>query len=179
MEDINQNISVQPEPPPVSKKKNRSGCISKLAKLTLILFIVWWFNNCTLKTTKAEIKSDKIKNEIKIAVLSDLHASDYPFSISNERIVKRINKINPDVVCVLGDMHSSNASEDEKQISMNLMTDIIKDGFKLYFVLGEHDDRHNEYVSKMEKNGINVLDQESETIKIKDTEITFYGISNA
>ena len=88
MEDINQNISVQPEPPPVSKKKNRSGCISKLAKLTLILFIVWWFNNCTLKTTKAEIKSDKIKNEIKIAVLSDLHASDYPFSISNERIVK-------------------------------------------------------------------------------------------
>ncbi len=49
-------------------------------------------------------------------------------------------------------MHSSNASEDEKQISMNLMTDIIKDGFKLYFVLfGEHDDRHNEYVSKMEK----------------------------
>ena len=31
----------------------------------------------------------------------------------------------------------------------------------------------------MEKNGIDVLDQESKTIKIKDSEVTFYGISNA
>ncbi len=169
-----------PQPAPEAhKKKSRSGCISRLAKIILILFVVWWFNNCTIKITKEEITSDKVKNEIKIAVLSDQHASDKPFTISNERIIDKVNKINPDVVCVLGDMHSSNASENDKQISMNLMKDIVNSGYKLYFVLGEHDDRHNSYVSKMEKNGIDVLDQESETIKIKDSEVTFYGISNA
>lgn len=159
--------------------RKKSGCVSRFIKVTLVIFAVWWFNNCTLKITKAEIKSNKVNNEIKIAVLSDQHASDKPFSISNKRIIDKIKKINPDVVCVLGDMHSSNADDSEKQISMNLMTDIISEGYKLYFVLGEHDDRRNIYVSEMEQNGINVLDQESETIKIKDTEVTFYGISNA
>ena len=144
-----------PQPAPEAhKKKSRSGCISRLAKIILILFVVWWFNNCTIKITKEEITSDKVKNEIKIAVLSDQHASDKPFAISNERIIDKVNKINPDVVCVLGDMHSSNASENDKQISMNLMSDIVSSGYKLYFVLGEHDDRHNSYVSNMEKNGI-------------------------
>lgn len=159
--------------------RKKSGCVSRFIKVTLVIFAVWWFNNCTLKITKAEIKSNKVNNEIKIAVLSDQHASDKPFSISNKRIIDKIKKINPDVVCVLGDMHSSNADDSEKQISMNLMTDIISEGYKLYFVLGEHDDRRNIYVSEMEQNGINVLDQESEAIKIKDTEVTFYGISNA
>lgn len=177
-EEITQSTPPSEESQTFSKRK-KSGCISKLIKITLVIFAVWWFNNCTLKITKAEIKSNKINNEIKIAVLSDQHASNKPFSISNKRITDKIKKINPDVVCVLGDMHSSNADDSEKQISMNLMTDIISEGYRLYFVLGEHDDRRNIYVSEMERNGINVLDQESETIKIKDTEITFYGISNA
>lgn len=177
-EEIMQNTPT-PEANQTFTKRKKGGCISRLVKITLIIFIVWWFNNCTLKITKTEIKSDKVNNEIKITVLSDQHASDKPFSISNDRIIDKIKKINPDVVCVLGDMHSSNASDKEKQISMDLMTDIISEGYRLYFVLGEHDDRRNVYVSEMEQNGINVLDQESETIKIKDTEVTFYGISNA
>ncbi|MGN1480298.1 MAG: hypothetical protein ACI4WO_00110, partial [Porcipelethomonas sp.] len=125
------NERIQNEPdvtvrPPVKKKrKSKSGCASRLAKLILIVFIIWWFNNCTLKTTKAELKSDKVNNEIKIAVLSDQHASDKPFAISNKRIINKIKKMNPDVVCVLGDMHSSDATDTEKQISMDLMTDII------------------------------------------------------
>ena len=76
-------------------------------------------------------------------------------------------------------MHSSNADETEKQISMDLMTGIIDEGYKLYFVLGEHDDRTNAYVDKMEKNKIHVLDGEAEKITIGDTDLTFYGISNA
>ena len=167
------------QPPGKRNKKNKSGCFSNIAKLILIFFAVWWFNNCTLKITTEEITSDKVHNKIKIAVLSDQHASEKPFAISNKRIINKIKKMNPDVVCVLGDMHSSDADDTEKQISMDLMTDIMSEGYRLYFVLGEHDDRRNIYVSQMERNGINVLDQESETVKIKDTNITFYGISNA
>lgn len=181
MGETNHGISPPPENTTEvkKKKKRRSGCIPRAAKLFLVLFAVWWFNNFTLKITSEQITSPKVKNDIKIAVLSDQHATDNLFAIKNKTIIKKIRKIDPDVVCVLGDMHSSNASDNDKQISMDLMTGIISEGYKLYFVLGEHDDRRNSYVSKMEENGINVLDQESETIKIKDTDITFYGISNA
>ncbi|MGN0614011.1 MAG: metallophosphoesterase [Porcipelethomonas sp.] len=168
-----------PPPAPRRKRRRRKSCLFRLARLFLILFAVWWANNYLLFVTSEEVSSPKVKNEIKLAVLSDQHASTNIFAISNKRIINKVKKIDPDVVCVLGDMHSSDASDEEKQISMDLMTGIIDEGYKLFFVLGEHDDRTNKYVSMMEKNGIDVLDQESEKLTIKDTEITFYGISNA
>lgn len=160
-------------------KKRKSGCLRQLILFTAAVFIIWWANNFLLFETKENITSSKVKNEIKIAVISDLHASTSIFAISNNTIIKKIKKYDPDIVCVLGDMHSTNATDEEKQISLDLMTEIIDEGYKLFFVLGEHDDRTNRYVSIMEANGIDVLDQESEKIKVKDTEITFYGISNA
>ncbi len=165
--------------PTRKKKKNRSTGFSRLAKFLLVVIVIWWFNNLTLKTTKETITSDKVNNEIKIAVISDYHAYDGAFAIKSSTITKKIRKINPDIVCVLGDMHSNNATVVEKQISMELMTDIIADGYDLYFVLGEHDDRTNAYVAKMRKNKIKVLDKQSETIEIGDSKLTLYGISNA
>ncbi|MBE6846061.1 MAG: hypothetical protein E7508_10270 [Ruminococcus sp.] len=164
------------EKKPAKKKKKRAG---KILIYAALIFIIWWANNYLLFITSEQISSSKINNEIKLAVISDQHASTGFFAISNEAIIKKINKIEPDVVCVLGDMHSNDATPEEKDISLNLMTDIIAEGYKMYFVLGEHDDRTNEYVSRMEEKGVNVLDQRSETIKIKDTQVTFYGISNA
>ncbi len=176
MEQIDINV---PQPPAENKPPKKKSCLGRILVFVAALFIVWWANNYLLFITDTEITSDKVSNEIKLAVISDQHASTGFFDISNEAVMKKINKINPDVVCVLGDMHSTDASDEEKNISLNLMKDILAEGYQLYFVLGEHDDRTNEYVSKMEANGINVLDQKSETIKIKDTEVTFYGISNA
>ena len=174
MEENNTNA---PNPP--APKKRKKSKLWLLIKIFLVIFIIWWANNYLLFITKETITSPKVNNEIKLAVISDLHATTDLFSISNDTILKKIDKITPDVVCVLGDMHSNYATDSEKNISLNLMISIIQKGYKLYFVLGEHDDRTNSYVSMMESKGINVLDQESETIKIKDTDITFYGISNA
>lgn len=176
MENNNAQDVTTSAPKPVKKK---SSCLRRIIILSAIIFIFWWANNFLLFTKSVEIKSEKVNNDIKIAVLSDQHASTSIFAISNETIINKIKKMDPDVVCVLGDMHTTDAPDEEKKISMDLMTGIINEGYKLFFVLGEHDDRTNQYVSKMEENGIDVLDQESEKIKIKDTEITFYGISNA
>ncbi len=162
-----------------NQKKPKKSCMGRLIVISAILFIVWWANNYMLIINEEEITSKKINNEIKLAVLSDQHASDDMFAISNKSIMKKLEKIDPDVVCVLGDMHSNDATQKEKDISLNLMTDIVDEGYRMFFVLGEHDDRTNEYVSMMESKGINVLDQRSEKVTIKDTEITFYGISNA
>ena len=166
-------------PPQSSPPKRKTPFFSRFALFILITFIVWWFNNCTIKTVEETIYSDKIKNNIDIAVVSDFHAVDAPFAITAKSVLDEIDDAKPDLVCVLGDMHSLNASEKEKNISLNLMKDILKLGYPLYFVLGEHDDRTNEYVAKMEANGINVLDGEKEIVKIKDSELSLYGISNA
>lgn len=177
IQQMSQEQAVQEDVP--KKKKNKSSCFSRMAKLLLILIFVWWFNNCTIKITKENIFSSKVKNEIKISVISDYHASEKPFSLKNKYVLKKINETNPDIVCVLGDMHSNNATESEKEKSLSLMSDIIKEGYRLYFVLGEHDDRTNSYIAKMEEKGITVLNNEKKSITIGKTAVNLYGISNA
>ena len=81
-------------------KKKKGSCISRMAKVILILFFIWWFNNYTLKINEKHISSDKVNNDVKLAVLSDLHAYDGIFSIDNKTIVKKIKRIDPDA-CLL------------------------------------------------------------------------------
>ena len=159
--------------------KKGHSCLLRLVELLALIFIIWWANNYLLFSTKEEIRSSRISNDIKLSVISDQHASASIFSISNERIIKKIKDFSPDAVCVLGDMHSSDATDKEKDISMRLMKGLVAEGYKVFFVLGEHDDRSSAYIQKMENNGIDVLDQRSERVKIGKTDVTFYGISNA
>ena len=166
-------------PKPSQPQKKSGGCLLRVIEILAVLFLIWWADNFLLFSTKEEIKSSKVKNDIKISVISDFHASNSAFAISNERVIHKIKDFSPDVVCVLGDMHSSDATDTEKDISMRLMKGLVAEGYKVFFVLGEHDDRSSYYINKMEKNGIDVLDQRSERIKIGETDVTFYGISNA
>ncbi len=163
------------ESPP--QKKRKSGLLGRLAKIILVLVFIWWFNNFTIKINKCKITSDKVETKVRIAVISDLHASK--MSVNNSSVLKKIKKADPDFVCVLGDMHSNGANEEEKTQSLELMTDIEDSGYEVYFVLGEHDDRTTKYVDKMEAQGIDVLDYETADIEVGDTKVRLYGISNA
>ena len=171
--------SAEAKPSSPAPKKKGSGCLIRLIELLALMFVIWWADNYLLFRTEETIKSPKVKNDIKISVISDLHASDSIFAISNERIIKKIKSFSPDAVCVLGDMHSSDADDKEKDISLRLMKGLVAEGYKVFFVLGEHDDRSTAYINKMVKNGIDVLDKRSERVKIGKTDVTFYGISNA
>lgn len=51
---------------------------------------------------KYEIKSYKIKSNVKIVMLSDVHEST--FGKNNQKIFEKIASINPDVICLCGDI---------------------------------------------------------------------------
>ena len=59
-----------------------------LLVIILICLFIWWFNTFTIKTTVTEIVSDKIKNEIKIVQISDLHGST--FGKDNNKLIRKI-----------------------------------------------------------------------------------------
>ena len=40
-------------------KKKKGSCISRMAKVILILFFIWWFNNYTLKINEKHISYRK------------------------------------------------------------------------------------------------------------------------
>ncbi len=157
------------------KKKSNKFRRRRICFVLLMIVFVWWFNNYTLKVTRVTIHSDKIRSSVRIAVISDLHATHH--GISNRRIEKKIRKADPDMVMVLGDMYTSESPWDRKQIAVDLVNDMVEKGYPVYFVSGEHD--HDEdYIDAIAKTGAHVMNYEHEVTEINGNKIQIMGIDN-
>ena len=145
-----------------AKKKARSH---RFWFWVAVLFFVWWFNNYTLKTTKVQLTSDKLVSPIRIAVISDQHASKY--GISNDSIFRKIDKAKPDMVAVLGDMYSRGSEWELVSKPVELIQELTDSGYPVYFVTGDHDYYGESVISKryieaVKNTGAHVLDYKCE-----------------
>lgn len=159
------------------KSKRRSRFKYRLSwRFWLILIVlVFIFNNYTLKVTKETITSDKVSNDIKMAVISDYHA--FYVGVPNVAVYTALKLENPDAVFFMGDMYSNGSSETLVNKAIDFMSHIANMGYPCYFVNGEHDN-DLDYFQSLEDNGINVLHYETDTIQVEDTTINIYGIDN-
>lgn len=162
------------------KRKNIRQKKKKHILRNLIIFILatvsfWYFNNLTLKNTNVIIYSDKIKSNIKIVALSDLHYDR--ISVSAEKITKKIIKQNPDLIFVLGDMYSKDSTDDDIKKTSDFIISLA-DICTVYFVPGEHDNDEN-YLKTLKNNDINVMDYKCQKIWVDGNQLEIYGIDNA
>ena len=159
------------------KKKSSKGKFRRrrLTFVLLMILLIWWFNNYTLRITEVTIHSGKVKSGVRIAVISDLHATHH--GISNRRIEKKIRKADPDIVMMIGDMYTSGSSWDRKQIPVDLAADLVDEGYPVYVVSGEHD-YDDDYLSAISDTGAHVMNYKSETITINGNKLQIMGIDN-
>ncbi len=155
------------------KRQRHRGAYIKYCIVILILIFV--YNNYTLKVTKQEVTSSKVNDTIKIAVISDYHSSYV--QVPNIVTYNAIANENPDMVFFLGDMYTNGSSDKLIQQSIDFMGHIYDMGYLCYFVSGEHDN-DEDYFQALEDVGVNVLHYETDTVTIKGTTITLYGIDN-
>ncbi|MDE6035697.1 MAG: metallophosphoesterase [Ruminococcus sp.] len=154
-----------------SKRKKKR----RLFKFIVFLIIVWWYNNYTLKTNHVEITSGKIKNPVRIAIISDTHSTKH--GISNNAILRRVRKANPDMVLILGDMYTCDSPADIMRIPVDLTSDIISAGYPVYFVTGEHDTDQS-YIDAMVNTGAKPMNYATEITEINGNKIQLFGIDN-
>ncbi len=147
----------------------------RFCAVILILFLVWWFNNYTLKINHVELVSGKITNPLRIAVISDCHFTKH--GISAKKILNKVEKSKPDIVFMLGDMYTRNSSWDIIEIAIELTQSIIDDGYPVYFVTGDHD-TDEEYIKAIAETGANVMNYNSEKISVNGNNIQIFGIDN-
>lgn len=95
---------------------------------------------------KNVIVSNKVKNKIKVVLLSDIHFSKY-FVIDNLELIKNsVKKLEPDYICIAGDtIDEVSVIYDTKTINIlnNFLTDLAKIS-KVFISLGNHDIRDNQ-----------------------------------
>lgn len=158
------------------KKVSKAGKrFRRFCAVIILLICVWWFNNYTLKTTHVELTSGKLTSPVRIAVISDTHSTRH--GISNETILRRVKKSEPDIVLILGDMYTHNSPADIIQIPIDLTADIVAEGYPVYFVTGDHDTDQS-YIDSMVQTGAKLMNYSSEVINVNGNNIQLIGIDN-
>ena len=120
------------------------------------------------------IESDKIKEEQTLVVLADLHNKKY--GSNNEKLVKAIEKVNPDMVLAAGDILT--AKQGKSFEAAAAFMEAVSSKFPVYYGLGNHEyrmkiypedykDAFDRYINRLKKAGIIVLDNEKIEIRIQ------------
>lgn len=138
------------------------GCV-----LSLIL------STFALKTTEYTIKNEKIDEDIRIVVLSDLH--DSTFGKDNKRLIEKVRKEKPDLILTVGDM-LSNTTKDYSHLPR--LYKALGEIAPVYCSFGNHETSHPETdrISEILRENATLLRNEYTEINVKGCEIRIGGL---
>lgn len=131
-----------------------------------------------LSVERTVVKSSKIGKNLRLVFLSDLHS--HCFGADNERLLKTIDHVNPDVVLVGGDMMVVKKTADTS-VSLRLMEKLTS-RYPVFYGNGNHEnrmdrerfvygDQYDTYENSLKKLGVIVLSDRTELYR-KDIAIT-------
>ena len=145
----------------------------KIILLFCFLFIVLGFSalHLNLKTVYYKVSSPKIKEPLRILFLSDLHSSQ--FGESQKELLKCIEKQNPDIILLGGDIADDIRPHDNTKIVLQS----IGKKYPCFYVTGNHEfwSGEIEIIKEMFlENNIKILEGKAEAI----SSITICGVDD-
>ena len=115
--------------------------------MSVLLTVVWYYNNFTIQTVETDLLSQKVEEEIRIVLVSDIHLSFYT---DCDKITQMIKESTPDIIFLLGDMYSRNNTQKIDQVIE--FTKNLSEIAMVYAVTGDHD-YDKEYKQKLNNLG--------------------------
>ena len=101
------------------RKEKRHHGIRNFIIYCLILVAIWYAGTFTLKTTEVTVESSKLKDDLTIVQLTDLHGSS--FGQGNSRLIERVKDAKPDFIVITGDMYSSGDEKGKQTAILSLI----------------------------------------------------------
>ncbi|MPM11632.1 hypothetical protein SDC9_57980 [bioreactor metagenome] len=146
-----------------------------LAVLTGLFLMVDLFGKSRFIVQNYVIEDERITDDIRIVVVSDLHSALYGANQSD--IIKAIAQADPAAVLLDGDIFHHNGSNKNAVTLLNALAD----RFQCYFILGNHEYQTKQIDSvkeQIEEAGIRILDGDSVAITAGNTTVLLYGIDD-
>ena len=128
-----------------------------------------------LKIVNYNVKSEKISNEIKLALITDLHCCLYGENQSG--LLSEIEEVNPDAVLLGGDIFDDVYVNDNS----NILVESLVDKYKVFYVSGNHEWWGNEMYKifdYLENVGVTVLRGDKEVLEINGNKIAICGVDD-
>jgi len=145
-----------------------------------ILALSSWFlyrENNQIDTTAVTIQSEKLPaafNDYTILQIADLHGKS--FGSRQKVLLKKVNKLQPDVILMTGDLIDSRRNGEEEAL---LLMKQLTPGYPVYFVTGNHEVRLNlTILPKLERLGVTVLRNTSVPLERDGQFIELLGIDD-
>ena len=148
--------------------------------IIILGILLIYLDNRLLTVSKYRIHSYKIPKEfngLKIVQLSDFHSHTFLGS-GNYRVVEKINKEQPDIIVMTGDMVNK---YDKKFNKFLELAEELSKSYKIYYIQGNHEQRLKKHdlgliLNRLDKLGIKVLKDEKTKLERSGGAINIYGI---
>ncbi|WP_100408119.1 metallophosphoesterase [Bacillus solitudinis] len=161
----------------LKNKKSRRYIYFIVGFILLIYFI--HFQNNSIETTEYTFNSTKIPNSFegyKIVQLSDLHSKS--FGNNQSQLVKRVEKVNPDLIVFTGDLVDSKRYEEKNSL---LLMERLVEIAPVYFVTGNHEwwsGKFDRLEVKLNNIGVHVMRNSVEEIDKGGEKFQIIGIDD-
>jgi predicted MPP superfamily phosphohydrolase len=156
-------------------KKFKKHKVRNIIILSLILAFIITAFDMRLKVSCFNIESDKIDSPVRFAVVTDLHSCYY--GENQKTLINAIEKENPDVVLLVGDILDDTKSDKNAEIFINN----ISDKYPCYYVSGNHEARSgklDDFKTFLVQHNVTVLTNEVSRITINGQTIQIAGIDD-
>lgn len=130
------------------------------------------YHNAIVK--RYSFRTDKINDDIKIVVLSDLHNTMY--GKNQIKLIQRVKSQSPDIIIYAGDMV-------DEELQFKPLDKFLKglQDYPSYYIIGNHEVSSGtipQVKSLLDKYSVKLLNNKTKTIKIKNTNINISGIND-
>lgn len=150
--------------------------MKKLLRVIILILVAYILIGLLfgLKTvTKVyNVESDKITAGVKIVQISDSHSFE-----NYSDVVYQTKNANPDIITLTGDIFTDETKLDQ---SVDFVTELNTIA-PVYYIKGNNDNpkgKYHEFASKIEKEGVTILEDDYRDVIINNQEIRIIGIDD-
>ncbi len=146
-----------------------------LAAIAAILALFNWGTKTRIVTRYYEITDARIHDEVRIAIVCDLHGAQYGKKQSD--LIAALEEASPTVVLLLGDIYDQDGIDPH---AVELV-DAVSRRFTCYFIPGNHEYKSGELNmirNLLRESNIPNIAGETVTVQVKDTQVQIFGIDD-
>ena len=165
---------VQSHNPTPQKRFAKRAC-AFFASFAALLALLNWGTKTRFVTRTYEITDDRFHDEVRIAIISDLHGALYGKKQCD--LIAALDQAAPNVVLLLGDIYHQDGID---QNAIELI-DALSGRFDCYFVPGNHEYKSGELGmirNLLREADIPILAGDSTMITVNETRIQIFGVDD-
>lgn len=154
-------IKVIPKPIPQSIRFF-SGLIVVLLTIGTVSYGIYNANKIKHVSYDIELREKALSSDFKIVMISDLHLGAVNSENRIEKMVQDINNLEPDLVCIAGDIFDNDYNAIHKPEEATALLKSITTTYGVYASLGNHDggETLNEMMNFLERSNIKLLNDQ-------------------